>query len=275
MSAPKRKQLSDAEVGVIKGLFVHYPGRFTNQDILSKFSIPMRTVNAGRISEIKNGNARYEHIPTASKEVVDQFLEGKIELHKLAGKLFTLTGAFQTVFGVVEYDSAALKVSTHESVRLDYKRCHEDYKIPAYLRILAGMANAGQNTGSVIFGVSDTPLKIVGVPPNLFTPTLKNKWRDLTLEHFEPFFGVRFCIERVGGTIGPKTVAMAQLANVPPLPIICRKSLNIVDKGENKSPKEREVLRESAIYYRYADSTREIRHGELRMLIDRLAKGGS
>ena len=263
MSAPKRKQLSDAEVGVIKGLFAHYPGRFTNQDILSKFSTPMRTVNGGRISEIKNGNARKD-IPMASKEVVDQFLEGKIKLHELAGELFTLTGALQTVFDAVEYDSTALKVNTPESVRLDYKEFLEDDSIPVYLKILAGMANAGQNTGSVIFGISDTPPKIVGVPPDLFTTSLKNKWRDLTREHFEPFFGVHFRTELVGDAAEPKTIVMAQLTDVPPPPIICRRQ-----KGGDK-----EILREGAIYYRYGDSTQEIRHCELRALIDRLKKSG-
>ena len=264
MSAPKRKQLSDAEVGVIKGLFAHYPKRFTNQSILSKFSVPERTVNAGRISEIKKGYARYKHIPVAPKEVVDQFLERKIKLHELAGELYTLTGALQTVFDAVEYDSTTLNVSTPESVRLDYKEFHEDDSIPVYLKILAGMANASQNTGSVIFGISDDPLKIVGVPPDLFTPTLKNKWRDLTLEHFEPFFGVRLRAAPVGDATEPKTIVMAQLTDVPPIPILCRRR-KVVGK---------EILREAAIYYRYGDSTQEIRYWELRALIDRLKKGG-
>ena len=272
MSAPKRKQLSDAEVGVIKGLFVHYPGRFTNQSILSKFSVPARTVNAGRISEIKKGHARYKGIPPASKEKVDQFLEGKVKLHELAGELFALAGAPQTVLGVVEYDSVTLEVNTPESGLIEYKEIHEASSIPVYLKILASMANAGYEKGGIIFGVSDDPPKIVGDAPHLFAPSLTRKWHDIAREHFEPFFNVRFKADNVG----QKHVAIAQLVAVPSSVIICRKASTVPEKGRNISGKggNKSVLKEGAVYYRYADSTREIRYSELRVLIDRLAKSG-
>ena len=66
--------LSDLEVGIIKGMFKHYPGRFTSQEILNEFSSPERTINAGRISEIKDKHPRYADIPPASKDEVDKFL---------------------------------------------------------------------------------------------------------------------------------------------------------------------------------------------------------
>ena len=76
--------LSNLEVGLIKGMFRHYPGRFTSQEILNKFSKPGREINAGRISEIKDEHPRYTGISPASKDEVDKFLSGERKPHKLA-----------------------------------------------------------------------------------------------------------------------------------------------------------------------------------------------
>ncbi len=84
MSADYHRPLSDSEVGIIKGVFRHYPERFTSQDILNRFSRPERTINFGRISEIKNGHERYANIPPASKDEVDKFLSKEGKPHKLA-----------------------------------------------------------------------------------------------------------------------------------------------------------------------------------------------
>ena len=270
-------QLSDLEVGVIRGLFAHYPGRFTNQEILSKFSVPVRTINGGRVSEIKRGHPRYAGIPPASQEEVDRFLRGEVKLHELAGELFPMKGARQVIFGAVEYDSVTLEVGTPESALLEYKVAYEAASLPVYLKIMAGMANAGQKSGSIVFGVSDSPLalKIVGVSPEspgLRPPLPAKKWREATLRHFEPFFGVRLEEGTVGDDkFGRLTVVRAQLTDAPSPPIICRESVNAPAAKKGAS---REILKEGAVYYRYGDSTREIRHAELRVLIDRLTKSG-
>ena len=85
----------------------------------------MRTINPGRISEIKNGHPRYANIPPASKAEVDKFLSGKTKLHELAGELFSMKGTPQVVFGEIEYDPDTRDVSTPESASLDYKVGYE------------------------------------------------------------------------------------------------------------------------------------------------------
>lgn len=262
-------KLSDAEASVIKGLFTHYGEQFTNQEILSKFSVPARTVNAGRISEIKNGHERYESIPTATKDKVDKFLSGEIKLHHLAGKLFPMQGTPQFVFDMIEYDPVTLEVNTPEGSHLDYKEIYDQASLPVYLKILAGMVNAGQKTGSVVFGVSDAPPKIVGVS-DLVIPSQIEKWRDVALSHFEPFLDVRLEKAFIGGDKDKQViVAKAQFDNAPPPPIICRNNWSAKEKGVDKP-----IIKEGAVYYRYGDSTRDIRYADLRVLIDRLKNGG-
>ena len=258
-----RSQLSDLEVGIIKGLFTHYPKRFTNQAILSKFSVPVRTVNSGRISEIKNRHKHADILP-ASKDEVDKFLSGETKLHELARELFPMREALQIAFGGIEYAPVTREVSTPESTSLDYKERYESASLHAYLKILASMVNAGQETGSIVFGIADKPPKIVGVQSD--SVFLMEKWRQAALNHFAPFFGVYFQTEHIGNDENEQvTIVKAQLASPPPPPIICEKSASASENGSNKS-----ILREGAIYYRYADSTREIRYAELRILIDRL-----
>lgn len=273
MSA-RHGRLSDAEVGIIKGFFAHYPGQFSNQDILSKFSVPARTINAGRISEIKTGYPRYRGIPAAAREEVAKFISGETKLHELAGELPALKGPPAFIFGgMVAYDAATLEVSTAEGPSLDYKVGYEPDSIPVYLKALASMANAGHREGCIVFGVSDAPPRIVGEPSPSSVSSQSGKWRDLTLEHFEPFFGVRFDTADVGGEAGQQTVVMARLADdVPPPPIICRKGVPVPEKGKNIAEKggNKVILREGAVYYRYGDSTREIRYAEMRRMLDRL-----
>ena len=64
-------QLSSKEIAMIKGLLDGK--KHTSQAILNMFSVPARTVNSGRISEIKTGK-RGRDVASASKKDVDRFL---------------------------------------------------------------------------------------------------------------------------------------------------------------------------------------------------------
>lgn len=85
MSARKRCGLEDWEISLIKGMMVHktFP---CDQEILAHFSRPGRTVNNGRLSEIRAAlrgepmppaARKYANQPVASREEIAQFLASK------------------------------------------------------------------------------------------------------------------------------------------------------------------------------------------------------
>ena len=119
MSADYHRPLSDSEVGIIKGMFQHYPGCFTSQDILNRFSRPERTINAGRISEIKNGHT-HANVPPAPKEEVDKFLSKEGKPHKLAenrlsdSEVGIIKGVFRHYPGHFTNQAILSKFSTFE-----------------------------------------------------------------------------------------------------------------------------------------------------------------
>ena len=63
----RTNKLSSSEVAMIKGIMEHYRDT-PNQDILAKFSIPSRTINSGRISEIRNKHPKHVSIPAYEKK---------------------------------------------------------------------------------------------------------------------------------------------------------------------------------------------------------------
>ena len=257
-------QLSSKEIAMIKGLLDGK--KHTNQAILNMFSVPARTVNGGRISEIKTGK-RGRDVASASKKEVDRFLQGEIKLHDLAGQLFSLDREAK-VFSVVKYSVKTLYVSTLESASLEYKEKFERESIPVYLKILAGMLNAGFESGGIIFGISDSPRKIVGVKDDLSKEFL-NPWHEMIRDHFAPFFFLQEEIALMPGNGRRLLGVFLCHENALTPPIICRKAKNV---QKLKREKPIEALEESAIYYRYGPSTRKIGYPELRCLIDRMAK---
>ena len=68
---PRRNRLERWEIGIVKAMVA--TGQYQDQDILSYFTRPIRTVNHARISEIRSG-ARYATVPAASAEELAQFL---------------------------------------------------------------------------------------------------------------------------------------------------------------------------------------------------------
>ena len=256
-------QLSSKEIAMIKGLLDGK--KHTSQAILNMFSVPARTVNSGRISEIKTGK-RGRDVASASKKDVDRFLQGEIKLHDLAGRLFPLDRE-EEVFSV-KYNAGTLYVSTLENESLEYKEKFERESIPVYLKILAGMLNAGFESGGIIFGISDSPRKIVGVKDDLSKEFL-NPWHEMIRAHFEPCFSLREETASMPGN-GRRLlrVFLSHESALTP-PVICRKGKNV---QKSRQEKQDEALKESAIYYRYGPSTRKIGYPELRCLIDRLVK---
>lgn len=73
----ERNRLEDWEVSLIKGMLRLRRRGFTSQDMVSYFSTPQRSINGGRISEIKNKtNPAYNGIPEARLSVVREFMDG-------------------------------------------------------------------------------------------------------------------------------------------------------------------------------------------------------
>ena len=81
MQPEKNKKLSNREISMIKGLLRDTRKHgLNNRRILGMFSVPDRTINAGRISEIKASKGKYSSVTTFLPHRVKDFVEGKIRL---------------------------------------------------------------------------------------------------------------------------------------------------------------------------------------------------
>lgn len=139
-----------------------------------------------------------------------------------------------------------------ESSDLEYKQNFQlGDNLLKYIKTLVGMAN--NKGGDIIFGIQDSPHKLLGMtntrfseidPKDIdgkireyFSPNIK--WTCLTKEYEEKRFGILHVDE------------------AEEKPIVCKKNNNT------------HIFREGAIYYRYRGETKEIEYAELRKILDK------
>ena len=252
--------LSKQEVAVIKGIMKHYPDK-PNQEILSYFSVPSRTVNPARLDEIKKG-VKHKNVPSAPKNQVDDFLSGKTSLTSLVRMRTLLADGSilprsEKVFGDIEVN-VGLHIPVfqpYEGSNLEFKEFYEPSSIPVYAKILAGMVNAMQS-GRIIFGVNDQR-EVTGVNSVISSKGMKNV-QSCIKDHFSPYFDVK--MER--DDVLRKQIFCLRACSFSDWsrPVICTK-----DKHNSN---QKQLLREGKIYYRYGDDTCAIRYPELHRIIN-------
>ncbi len=233
-----KNSLSPKEVALIKGIMKYHP-KYDDQTILNRFSIAERTVNAGRISEIRTGK-KHKNVAVASKQEVEDFVKGLKNVHHYLQQLPLGQNLF--LFGDVEYSPSEMKTVTNEGKNIEFKEIFENSKAQDYLKILIAMANTGTKNGKIIFGIKNNKT-ILGCSGSVDIDQITNISKD----YFEPFLGVISDKQMVSG----KTLIRIGFneEEIPLLPILCKKDHKNISNGE--------------IYYRYGSLTELIKYAEL------------
>jgi hypothetical protein len=171
-------------------------------------------------------------------------------------RLFKLPSVIKSL---LEFDPVTLTLTTREGKHCEFKRDFISNDLSDYAKTLAGFANA--DGGVLVFGVSERPARIVGINE---LPD-EAEWANRLREDFEPEILVSTRVYSVG-SLRLLAVGVGQCENGP---VICRKNRSrLVHTREGKT-KDVEILREGAIYYRYAGQTRLISHSELTAVLIR------
>jgi hypothetical protein len=140
-----------------------------------------------------------------------------------------------------------------ESSTLELKESFNWGSRAKYAKTIAAFANA--RGGYIVFGVKDSPHKLVGLKSKNFESLDDADITQYLNEHFDHELRIeRRIFEASGIEFG--VVYVYESARKP---VICTKNAG-------------DELREGDIYYRYRATSRRIRHSELRLLIDEEAQ---
>jgi Putative DNA-binding domain len=163
----------------------------------------------------------------------------------------------ETLDELLQFDGATLAVATREGKHREFKRDLIASDFSEYSKTLAAFSNS--DGGVIVFGVSEKPRMIVGV--NQIAD--EAHWANRLREDFDPEIVIATKIY---------AVATMQLLAIgvdssPNRPVICRKSRSKSVTDKEGRAKDVEVLREGAIYFRYAGQTRTIGYTELAAML--------
>jgi len=162
-----------------------------------------------------------------------------------------MTNYDKYVLDILKKKDSKGNVITRESSEVEFRENFNFSNMADYSRIMASFAN--KSGGYIIFGIKDSPRKIVGINRDKFNEIPQEKITSFLLEYFNPEIkwdiGI---IEHNSVYVGHIYVYQAENK-----PIICKKNKdNVTKTGE--------------IYYRYRAQTRNIEYGELRAIFDEI-----
>jgi len=153
-------------------------------------------------------------------------------------------------------DTKTLRVKNKECSNREFKLQFENDKLWKYAKTMAAFAN--RDGGIIFFGIKDNPRELVGIEGA--QPS------DLTISNFiNAYFEPEISFELDSEEYEEKTLMYLLVHESPNKPIICKKQK--LSKS-NKNNQDKVLLREGAIYYRYSSASEEIRHPELKEIID-------
>ncbi|MDA8575661.1 ATP-binding protein [Candidatus Marinamargulisbacteria bacterium] len=154
-------------------------------------------------------------------------------------------------------DTKTLRVKNKECSNREFKLQFENDKLWKYAKTMAAFAN--KDGGIIFFGIKDNPRELVGIKGA--EPS------DLTISHFiNAYFEPEISFELGSEEYGEKTLMYLLVRKSPNKPIICKKKKLL--KSNTNGQQDKVLLREGAIYYRYSSASEEIRHPELKEIID-------
>jgi hypothetical protein len=152
-------------------------------------------------------------------------------------------------------------VSNHESRTVEFKKYFNSDDIWEYAQTIVAFANC--NGGVIFFGISESPRTLVGVKG--YEPDESSISNHIN-GHYEPEVPFELGTKEFYG----KKILYILVKKSTKKPIICKKEKFEHSKEKGKTNKQ--LLREGAIYYRYASTTKEIKCLELKNILDERAK---
>ncbi|CAM4501972.1 MAG: hypothetical protein LEGION0403_FIIPPAGN_02548 [Legionella sp.] len=154
-------------------------------------------------------------------------------------------------------DPITKRIKNRESEHREFKIKFNPNDLYQYIKTIVSFAN--KDGGVLFFGIKDHPRELIGID-NKDIPT------DLTFANFlKEYFEPELTFNIQAKSIYEKNICIVSVYPSTKKPIICKKEKKI--KGE-KGLQDKILLRAGAIYYRYYSSTEEIKHAELRNLLD-------
>lgn len=145
-----------------------------------------------------------------------------------------------------------------ESQNLEFKAQFSFSELPEYLRDFAGFAN--NSGGYIIFGISNSPRKIIGLNDKSFTKFEKIDPAEIE-SHLLETFSPSIQWEQQICQVADKQIGIIYVFMSQQKPIISKK-----DYGKNQEIKAGEI------YYRYAGRTQRIQFSELSYIIEQRVK---
>lgn len=149
-----------------------------------------------------------------------------------------------------------------ESFNLEFKQnFHLGDDLKVYTKTMVGMAN--NKGGKMIFGIKDSPRIPLGLEKNKFQEFDPKKMNEIIYEYYSHEFDWEFKTIEIKATdlkqdnLFSEFLEFGQITikETDTKPIICKKAF-------------KNILRESAIYYRYRGETKEIAYSELKDILD-------
>ena len=150
-----------------------------------------------------------------------------------------------------------LRVTSRETKCKEFKRDYQKKQMAKYAKTLAAFSNTAG--GVLIFGVTDSPRRIIGIDPTEFSE--EAVWSDLLRKYFSPeiHFEIKLYCEQ------KHHIAAVAVAKGHRLPIICSNTATLQSEGKKS---DEAILQQGAIYYRQSASTRPIQFTELQAILE-------
>ena len=137
-----------------------------------------------------------------------------------------------------------------ESSRIEFKENFNFNNMAKYSKTMAAFAN--NKGGYLVFGIKDSPRKLIGINKDRFDNIKQEKISTFLIDHFDP--EIKWDIGIVES--GEKYFGYIYIYESEEKPIICKKNAgnNDIQSGE--------------IYFRYRGQSRKIGFSELKKIID-------
>lgn len=162
---------------------------------------------------------------------------------EVLNRIFTISAKYQD------------RLNSRESSWLEFKEAFGFQNLGKYIRSAGAFANA--KGGYIVYGVANSPHKLIGMKDERFDQLDPEKLATYLNEHFDPELQWERHIHELDG----KLYGILYFRESHNKPVICRKGS---DDGKS--------LKEGEIYYRYQGRTQTIRYSELKELIDERRK---
>lgn len=245
----KAKSLEEWEVSIIKAM---QGNGYSQQDILSYFTRPGRSINIARLYEIKDGES-FSQISPASDEKLKEFVQNPEDyvefldarsLENVSGDPFS-----RKRLGIIfPKNLEKLILPSDETDIIEYKSAFNWSSPEDYGKILSSFSN--NKGGYLVFGVSPEG-EFVGLKNSKFQEVDSAKISKFLNTHFVP----QIMWKRKLFSKGKKKFGIIYASSASRKPIICCK-----DKGV--------TLKDGEIYFRYVGSSEKVRHAELAAIIE-------